>query len=269
MRVLTTLTLSSLLCGFLALPASAQVPDSIASAPGYAEYPDQDGLMVRQMIRVTLDAAGKVEHHEETALKLLSGHLTRQGYLDPRVEWNETRSEMRIDQARTYMRDGTALDVKANSLVPNTADEMQWAVPYANQREMTIAHIGVEHDATSVLAYTITDRAPAGVPLWGVLDLQDFIPILDQWVTIQVPEGTTLHYAGIDCTVKAKLDTKDGLASYTRVWSGWPSPPRRTGTSCASTWRRVWTRRWPWTPPCRRRQTRSSKRAPCPPNRWP
>ena len=215
MRVLTTLTLSSLLCGFLALPASAQVPDYIASAPGYAEYPDQDGLMVRQMIRVTLDAAGKVEHHEETALKLLSGHLTRQGYLDPRVEWNETRSEMRIDQARTYMRDGTALDVKANSLVPNTADEMQWAVPYANQREMTIAHIGVEHDATSVLAYTITDRAPAGVPLWGVLDLQDFIPILDQWVTIQVPEGTTLHYAGIDCTVKAKLDTKDGLASYT------------------------------------------------------
>ncbi len=214
MRAIYTLLLSSLLCLSLAVPAAAQVPDYIANAPGYDKYPDLDGIMVRQMIRLTLDASGKVERHEEHALKLLSGHLTRQNRFDPRVHWNDDRAELRIDQARTYMRDGTAVDAKANSLVPNTADEMQWAVPYANQRVMTIAHVGVEHDATSVTAYTITDRKPAGVPLWGVLELQDIVPILDQWITIQVPEGTTLNFRGIDCQLKPKVETKDGLVSY-------------------------------------------------------
>jgi len=206
--------LSSLVALFVALPATAQVPDYIANAPGAADYPDDDGLLLRQMVRITLDAQGKVETHVEESWKMLSANLTRNDYFDPRVDYDAVRSTLRIDQARSYMADGTIVDAKDNSFVPNTAGELQWAVPYAHLRQMTVAHVGVEHYATSVLAYTITDNQPSGVPLWGVMDLQTVVPILDQWITFQVPEGTALQLAGVHCDITATKASKDGMVSY-------------------------------------------------------
>ncbi len=206
--------LTSLIALFVAAPAAAQAPDYIANAPGASDYPVDDGLLLRQMVRVTLSADAKVETHVEESWKMLSANLTRNDYFDPRIDYNAARSTLRIDQARAYMADGTVVDAKANSFVPNTAGALQWAVPYAHLRQMTVAHVGVEHDATAVLAYTITDTAPSGVPLWGVLDLQTVVPILDQWITIQVPEGTDLHLAGVYCDVTATESTKDGVTSY-------------------------------------------------------
>jgi hypothetical protein len=206
--------LTSLIALFVAAPATAQVPDYIANAPDAADYPEDDGLLLRQMVRITLDADGKVETHVEESWKMLSANLTRNDYFDPRIDYNAARSALRIDQARAYMADGTPVEAMENSFVPNTAGALQWAVPYAHLRQMTVAHVGVEHDATSVLAYTVTDVQPSGVPLWGVLDLQTVVPILDQWITIQVPEGTDLALAGVYCDVAPTTGTEGGVTSY-------------------------------------------------------
>lgn len=205
---------SVLLTGLLALPAVAQVPDFVATAPGGDEYPADDGLILRQMVRITLAADGKVETHVEESWKMLTAYLTRHDYFDPRISWDDARSSLRIDQVRTYMADGTIIDAKDNSKVPNTADVFQWAVPYAHMRQVTLAHVGVEHDATSATAYTLQDRAPVDEPFYGEIELQSFLPILDQWITLQVPEGTSLTIAGIHCQVDAKGETKDGKTSY-------------------------------------------------------
>lgn len=206
--------LTSLIALLVAAPATAQVPDYIANAPTAADYPDDDGLLLRQMVRITLDADGKVETHVEESWKMLSANLTRNDYFDPRIDYNSARSDLRIDMARSYMADGTLVDAQENSFVPNTAGDLQWAVPYAHLRQMTVAHVGVEHHATAVLAYTVTDVKPSGVPLWGVLDLQTVVPILDQWITIQVPEGTELQLAGVYCDVTPTQKTEGGVTSY-------------------------------------------------------
>ena len=229
--------LISLIALLVAAPAAAQAPDYVANAPGAAEYPVDDGLLLRQLVRITLSADGKVETHVEESWKMLSGNLTRNDYFDPRIDYDAARSTLRVDQARSYMADGTVVDAKENSLVPNTAGALQWAVPYAHLRQMTVAHVGVEHNATSVLAYTITDNAPSGVPLWGVMDLQTVVPILDQWITIQVPEGTDLQLAGVYCDVTADKTVKDGLTSYEIHRTNVPAinaseiPDHHTGTA--------------------------------------
>ena len=216
MRTPSTLLLVALVATLLASPvAGAQVPDFVAGAPDGADYPDDDGLILRQMVRVTLNADGRVETHVEESWKMLTAYVTRHDYFDPRISWNDARQTLRIDQARTYMADGTVIDAKENSRVPNTADVFQWAVPYAHMRQVTVAHVGVEHGATSSLAYTLTDRAPAGEPFYGQIEAQSFVPILDQWITIEVPEGTELKLAGVHCDAVAQVTSEAGKTIHT------------------------------------------------------
>jgi hypothetical protein len=198
----------------LATGSAAQVPDYIRDAPESDEYPNQDGLVLRHTIRITLGSDGRVERHVERSLKMLASYVTRTGDLDPSIDWNEVRASLRIDQARTYMRDGTIVDAKENSKVLNTASAFAWAVPYAHMRRMTVPQVGVEHGATSVLEYTVRDREPAGVPLWEVVELQTYLPILDQRIIVQVPAGTELHFAGIGCQPEVSVEESDGLTSY-------------------------------------------------------
>ncbi len=198
------------------LPASAApaVPDYVRNAPGAAARPNDDGLILAQSIRITLDAEGKVTRHERTAVKMLQEYVARHEMFDPRIDWNDARSSLHVDEARTYMADGTAVDAGANSLVANTAPELQWAIPYAHMRQMVISHVAVEHGATSVLAYTIADRKPSGVPLWDAIEVQGPLPILDQSVTVEVPEGTNLSWGGIGWEPRPEVTTRDGITTY-------------------------------------------------------
>ncbi len=219
----TTLLPIAALALSLATSAAAQVPDYVTGAPGAARYPNEDGLVVHQIDRYTLAPDGRVERHHEQALKMLTGYLTRHDYFDPFLNWNDARATFRVDEARTYMADGTVVDAAENSLVPNTARAFDHAVPYAHMRQMTVAHVGVEHGATSVTAYTIADREPTGVPLWGVVELQSFVPVLDHWVTVEVPEGTPLHAGGAFCTLKPVAKTEGGVTTTTFHRTGTPS----------------------------------------------
>ena len=184
-----------LLAGLLATPASARVPAYISEAPGLKEYPEDDGLLLRQSIKIRLDGEGKVTRSYGSSLKVLGAYLGRHGQLDPNIDWNDRGCTLTISQARTWTPDGRAVDAKANSIVPNTAPPLEWATPYAHLRRKTVAHVGVEQGSSSVLAYTISDRRPSRLPLWGLIELQSILPILDQRIIIEVPEGTGLRFA--------------------------------------------------------------------------
>ncbi|MBZ5638093.1 MAG: DUF3858 domain-containing protein [Acidobacteriia bacterium] len=195
--------------------APGSVPDWIADAPGRDARPDDDGLMLRQHLALTLGADGRVVRRSETAVKMLEEWVSRHGYFDPRIDWNDARSEMRVEQARTYMKDGTVRDAKENSLVANTAPELQWAVPYAYLRQMVVPQVGVEHGATSVLAYTVSDRSPSGVPLWGTVELRGDLPVLDQSLTIEVPEGTPFRWGAVRARLTPETAPRGGSVSTT------------------------------------------------------
>ena len=196
-------------------PAAAQdVPDWVRSAPGSGARPDEDGLVLRQYLTLTLGADGKITRRSETAVKMLQEWVSRHGYFDPHLDWNDARSELRVEQARTYMKDGTIRDAKENSLVPNTARDLEWAVPYAHMRQLVVSQVGIEHGATSVLAYVVADRKPSGVPLWGTVNLRDDLPVLDQSISFQVPEGTPLRWGATRVTLAPEVSTRGGSVSY-------------------------------------------------------
>ncbi len=193
----------------LAAPPGA-APEDIARAPGASSFPLDDGLFVRQWVDIDVDAQGKVTRRVENALKVFGQWPISHGYFDPTLTWNDSRATLKIDQARTYAADGRVVDAKANSFVENTAGALERAAPYAQLRQMTVAQVGVEENGTTVLGFTIADRAPSGVPLWGVLQLDGQMPMLDQRVTFTVPAAVKLLWSGVDCRLTPETETAGG-----------------------------------------------------------
>jgi hypothetical protein len=210
---ITTALLSMIVVA--ALPCMArEVPDWLKNAPGHAEYPEDDGLLLRNHTTIRIDADGRVTRSVETAVKVLGPYVAGRGMLDPRIDWDDARSDLTVDAARSYMIDGTVVDALDNSFVPNTAGPLAWAAAYSNLRQMTVAQVGVEEGGTSVLAYTVKDREPNDLPPYGVIELGGFLPVLDTRAVFELPEGTPFRYGGISCDPKPEVTTEDGVTRY-------------------------------------------------------
>ncbi len=206
-----SIVLSCALLTLTSLPALAEQPADVAAAPGAETFADDDGLWVRRHLKLSLDAQGRVTREVEQALKPLTDYPMREDMLDPFIDWDDARTELEVERVVTWMADGTEVEALDNSMVPNTDGELQWAVPYAHMRRLTVAHVGVEHGSTSLLRYRITDRGPTGAPMWGVQPLADFMPILSQRVVLEVPEGTPLHWGVLDGDANPLVDTSEGV----------------------------------------------------------
>ena len=178
----------------LSAPSFAAVPPDVAGASGTETWPDDDGLWVRRHLIVSLGADGRISTEVEQAIKPFTDHPMREDLLDPRIDWNDARSTLEVLEAVTWMVDGTEVRAQPNSFVPNTAGALEWAVPYAQVRQLTVAHVGVEHGSTSLLRYRVQDRGNLGMPMWGQQSLADFMPIQSQRVILEVPTGTSLHW---------------------------------------------------------------------------
>ncbi len=206
-----TLVSTALFLLALPTPALAAVPADVTSAPGVETYPDDDGVWVRRHLTVRLGADGKVVREVEEALKPLTGNPMRNDMLDPRIDWNDTRSTLEVLEAVSWMVDGTEVKALDNSFVPNTAGALEWAVPYAGMRQLTVAHVGVEHGSTSLLHYRIADRGALGMPMWGQQPLADYIPIVSQRVVLEAPADGALHWGVLYGGAQPQASTQDGL----------------------------------------------------------
>jgi hypothetical protein len=231
-----------LLALLFSAPVRAEVPPEVRDAAGIETHPLEDGLLVWQRVEIVLGDDGRVTRSEDSALKMLSAKSTRADFFDPHIDWNDARAELSVDDARSWMVDGTEVVAKANSRVPNTASELQWAVPYAHMRRMTVAHVGVEHGATSRLAYSLTDREPMGLPLWGALDLNGPFPVLQQRVRVAGRLDLAWAVLGGEGVIEVGEVTDEGNSVVLERANvpahdpaeGWPAP--RLVWSTASSW---------------------------------
>lgn len=218
MKLRACIVLAAWAAVFPGVTAAGEIPadirEMVKRAPGAHEFPQDDGLLLRQVIEITLDREGLVTRREETYLKMLTDQVNRAGWFDPRLDWNDARATLTVDQAYSIMTDGRVVQAQANSLVPNTDHAFEHAVPFAFMRQMTVAQVGVEHGGTTALAFTVRDRTPSGLPLWGALDLAAPFPILDQRLSISFPEGTAFSWAALFAELSPRVTTKDGMTTY-------------------------------------------------------
>ena len=163
------------------------------------DRPGEDGVVHFQGSTVVVMDDGKVDRTFFSTIVPFSPWPNAHGYFDPTITWNDSRSELKIFDALSNTPDGRVVKAKDNSIVPNTAFALEGAAPYSYVRQMTIAQVGVEKDAATSLMYAITDRAPSGVPAWGVFDLGGELPVQHLKVDIAVLAAQPLEWTTIGC----------------------------------------------------------------------
>ncbi|MBN2090700.1 DUF3857 domain-containing protein [candidate division KSB1 bacterium] len=195
--------------------SQTELPDYIKNAPGMKEYPNQEALVLKQEMTITLHPDGKITRHYLTAHKILTDYFIGSRACDPKISWNTASQKLKIIQARSYMSDGQVVDCQANALNQITPFELDRAPDYMHLQQLVVTHVGVERLATLVLEYEITDSI-ASTPFWGEeIELQTDKPILNQKITIIIPESINLKYATINLQFEPQMKTQGGQKVYT------------------------------------------------------
>ena len=215
MKILKHLPLSiliSLLISFsgVTLGDVNAVPDYIRNAPDEKDFPDVDGIILKQEITLRLEPDGTVKRHYLTATKILREFMPRSRQCDPLIAYEPGRRPLNIIQALTYMPDGTPVVTQENGFNEITPFELEHAFDFTNFRQMIVTFLGIEHHATMVLEYEINDTEPPSMPFWGELFLQDDKPILSQKVTITIPGDKVLHFQVPGLSLEPVVETLPG-----------------------------------------------------------
>lgn len=178
-------------------------------------YPAEDGVMNVHDLSITVAPDGRVTRCETTEVTMYGPWVNARGYFDPTLTWNDRRATLNVDRAWTVRTDGSVIEAKANSLVENTAGELEWAVPYAHVRQMTVSQVGVDVGATTGLTYTVADRQPSALPLWGVREMDDGLRIAAQRFSVTLPADRRLQWSAPGCTLALDEKEEAGLRKYT------------------------------------------------------
>ncbi|OGQ90473.1 MAG: hypothetical protein A2289_25530 [Deltaproteobacteria bacterium RIFOXYA12_FULL_58_15] len=180
------------------------------------EQPD-DATTVSATDRFVLAADGGRNHnvrrqsvvHTEEAIFSLG---------DPRVRYNAQDQTLRVLHARTTMRDGTVVEIAANSVTETTPDEIAVAPDYADLRETVITQVGMETGCTNDLSYELIEQ-PSNKPYWGEIPVHLSYPVASRIVTVEVPPGVALSWKCLGCEVTPA--TRDNETIF--AWADLPA----------------------------------------------
>ncbi len=196
----------------LAGAALAQIPDTaalIAGAPGEAEYPGADAIVLYDSMTYDVDDAGRLSRRVHRLTKLLTEWACR-NLSDVRPSWDATRQELVIHACRTTMRNGEVVDTPPYGFNEVTPDGVARCPDFLSLRETVISHVAVERGAVVELDYEVRDLEPGPLPAGGLEFLQGEWPILTRVVRVSAPgelSYTQLH------TDLAPVVTREGARS--------------------------------------------------------
>ncbi len=209
--------------------AQAQLTDRPAPdlSVGAAQFPDEDGIILRWEQGWTVDRDGAVHRRDHKWFKLLSERPIR-WVADPRLDFVHGRDELIIHTARTHLPDGTVLPVPDYSFNYAGPDDVAGWPEYTDWQQMVICFGGIENNAVIELDYEVV--TPAGVLPWIDADLRldDDYPTVDRVVTVTLTEGSPIHHK-VDhvapSNVRFHESTADGLATYRWAFANLPGSP--------------------------------------------
>ncbi len=190
-------------------------PPALADRPDRAAYPDADGVILREVVEVTI-ADGKVTRRRRTLTTVLRENMMRAGFCDPRIRYDASTETVDVAISRTWMADGTPVetDPKVGRIEVTPAPYAK-TPDYTNRRELVVVHAGVEHGATMELDYTIRANAPTDGADSFAIPLAGPLPIVRQIIRVRVPEGEViaLHADGVE--IAPAKTTADGFDTFT------------------------------------------------------
>lgn len=209
--------------------AQAQLTDRAAPdlSIGAAQFPDEDGIILRWEQDWTVDRDGTVHRRDHMWFKFLSRRPIRR-VADPRLDFVHGQDELIIHTAQTHLPDGTILPVADYSFNYAGPDDVAGWPEYTDWQQMVICFGGIENNAIIELDYEVV--TPAGVLPWIDADLRlhDDYPTVDHVVSVTLPEGTPIHHK-VDRVAPSEVrlheSTANGSVTYRWAFANLPGSP--------------------------------------------
>lgn len=193
MKALHRRSLAALSFLLLFTPALRAAPHTPPHADvGEDRYPNADAVILRQEQTYTLADDRSITLTEHRWIKMLTPRAIRR-VADPRISFRDDTDTVHVLVARTFTPDGQVVDVPdySRNLVSPFGAANEPA--FSTLRQWVISFSGVQPGAIYELAYERKSE-PAELP-WMSADLRlaDDDPTVERVVTVNVPDGVTLH----------------------------------------------------------------------------
>jgi len=191
---------------------------------GADPFPNDDAVFLRYAQDWTLDRDGTTHYREQWSVKLRNNRpIDRFG--DPRIAHLRGDDTLVIHEAKAVLPDGSVLKVPDYSFNLAATDAVAGWPEYSGWQDMIVSFSGIEPGVVLHLDYEVI--SPAGALPWleGQVRLTDRYPIVDRFVRVTVPEGTTLHYrldAGGEANASLEERSTGGNKTYRWMASNLP-----------------------------------------------
>lgn len=220
MRSILLLTAATLISIGTALAAFQGLPDKVVSTlpaidktPGYSVL-----LWVDESYELAADGR---QIYEIRSFRYLPDEASRDHWGDPHVAFIEGKQRLDVITSRAYTPDGRIVDsTPENAFNPITPFALEEAPELTHFRQMVITHLGLENGCIVELHYRLTNSEPLLPWLEGRVELRDASPTAWRRLSVTVPEGTQLHFAGRGGAPEPEVPgnshvwTVSGLAGY-------------------------------------------------------
>lgn len=229
MKRLVSVALVALTLGQIApaqdIPKDAVLPveSKYLNSPGPGQYPESNAIFLTDEVNFRVSADGSTEYDEHDVIKV----FTPAGVEDHKDLLRVYRSDLEkveVDLARTILPDGRVLEVPKSAIVDEAVFAPTETKTNQSMRRLVIRYPGVTPN--SIVEYRIRTKKkpyPAG-KWWGVSYVQNPEPMIESRFQVDVPTGSTVHFAtpGYASLVPEKT-SHDGIDST--IYKIVQSPP--------------------------------------------
>lgn len=162
----------------------------------------------------TLNSDGSVNYQYQHKLKYITHLSFNRLFGESFIIYNPEQQELKINKAETKMVDGKIVPSPENAfneVLPHFAD----GVPaYNHFREMVVTHTGLETGCTVNFDYEVNSKA-GYLPYFSEnIILQEFVPVENLEIVVNVPDNTTLNFKLVNAENEAVVKKKGGFTQY-------------------------------------------------------
>lgn len=200
MKRLVSVALVALTLGQIApaqdIPKDAVLPveSKYLNSPTASQYPESNAIFLSDVVNFRASADGATEYDEHDVIKV----FTPAGVEDHKDLMRVYRSDLEkveVDLARTILPDGRVLEVPKSAIADEAVFEPGESKTNQTMRRIVIRYPGVTPN--SIVEYRIrTKKKPyPGGKWWGVSYVQNPEPMIESRFQVDVPTGSTVHFA--------------------------------------------------------------------------
>ena len=201
------------------------VEEVIAAAPGVADYPDADAIILLNQFSHEVTPTGKSRYTSHQVVKVLTERGV-QNYDDIAIPHTPTAQHITVNIARTITPDGAIFEPPEEAFNDVTPPGLLSYNLYSDSMWRVISMPALKPGVCIEYQVTLEDAGAESVGstswFWGGFSFQSTDPILQSAYALRVPKGTNFKWKALHCRLDPQILHEEETSTY--LWTYGETP---------------------------------------------